>query len=534
MSNKPTPGDNKPADKEPSNKANKSDSIIENADKKPTDSKPAASAAKPGNKDASVDKSTKNAPVAVKPAARSNNNQPSSSGSSVAVVAALISTITAGGAFFLWKELTTVQHTVANTIGIEQSDLDKLKLSLEQTITSSTGQTTTQLQNSVAETKGSLEKQIAESTSKAESQTTSVQNEAKESISSIETALVETNASLEQSRSEVENIITTTKGEIKEELTQAVTATNTEIASTKQELTEVKGSFGELRQEVTGSFGELRQEVSDRLKSAEQAQASLHATVQESQTELKNAISRNRTDWAVAEVEHILRLANEQIQLEQNTVKAITTLRTADQRLKSLTEPALVKVREALEQEIASLAKVDVLDIPGIASTLGQLSSDAQELKTIGSAADATPTEAKSAEEEVDTTAEIVADNSLQAIKGFATAAFEGFGSLVVIKKDDKAFAPVIPPSQAFFVRQNLQLKLETARIALLKQDNATFHDTINTAISWTEQYFNADAPTTQKFINDLTSLTSLNLTPALPDISGSLKALQEVQPDLL
>jgi uroporphyrin-3 C-methyltransferase len=472
-------------------------------------------------------KANKNMPVAVKPApkAEATTQTASSSSSSVAIIAALVSIVTAGGAFFLWKEVSTVQQTVASTVGLDQSDLDKLQKSLEQSITTTSGKTAAELKTTVAETKGLLEKQIADSTSQVASQTTAVKNETQESLSSIQNNIVETQSKVQQTRTEVENMITSTKGEIQQELNQAISTTTNEIATTKQELAEVKGSFGE-----------LRQQVSERLKSAEDAQASLHAAVQESQMELKHAVSRNKTDWAVAEVEHILRLANEQIQIESNVPNAITTLRTADQRLKSISDPALIKVREAIELEIASLSQVSVPDVTGVALTLGRLSSEVEKLQTIGSASrakESAPAETSKGEEDISTTAEIVANNSLKAVAGFATAAWEGFAGGLVIKNNDKTVVPVIPPRQAFFVKQNLQLKLETARLALLQKDNATFHDAIKTAISWTGQYFSEDAPTTQKFIDELSALDNLNVAPSLPDISGSLKALKEVQPNL-
>ena len=477
------------------------------------------------------DSSSENVPAVINNDSAPTTSEKASSGSSVAIIAALVSIVTAGGAFFLWKEVSTVQQTVASSVGVEPSDLDKLQKTLEQSIANTTDKTAAELKTTVAETKNQLEKQITDGNSKVATQTTSVRDEAKESISSVESDLAATKASIEQNRTEVESIITSTKGEIQENINQAISSTQTEISSTKEALAEVQGSFSE-----------LRQQVSERLKTTEEAQANLETAVNESQTELRHALKRNKVDWAVAEVEHILRLANEQVQLEQNVVKAITTLRTADQRLKSLAEePSLIKVREALEQDIASLSQVNVPDITGAALTLSRLSSDAQKLRTIditkkdkvAATPSAEETVATEEAEDIETAAEIIAQNSWTAVKGFATAALEGVGGLPVISKDGEDVAPVIPPKQAFFVRQNLQLKLENARLALLRQDNATFQDTIKTAVSWTESYFSAESSDTQKFIEDLSALGSLNLAPELPDISGSLKALQAAQPNL-
>ena len=491
----------------------------------------------------------KNMPVAAKPKTTTTHNttqNASSGGSGVAIIATLISLATAGGGFYLWQELTAVQKTVATTIGIEQSDLDKLQSTLEKNIASSTDKTATELKSTVAATKDQLEKQIADSTAKASSQTDAVQSEAQASISSIEAALTETKASVQQTKTDVEGIISSTTTEIKDELNQAITSTNSEIASAKEELsqaitsanTEITSTNEELTS-VKGSFSDLQQQIEERLATAEEAQANMHAAVEKSQAELTDAISRNRVDWAIAEVEHILRLAHGQVQLEQDVAKAITTLRTADQRLQSIaeSEPTLTTVREAVEKDIASLSGVTLPDVSGTANTLGRLSNDVNKLQIyapVEKPAEKTAdnTEEASIEEEISTAAEIAANNSLLAVKGFATAAFEGIGGLVVVKKDEETVSPVVPPTQAFFVRQNLQLKLEGARLALLKQDNDTFHNTIKTAITWTEQYFYTDADSTKKFIDELTALGSLNIAPTLPDISGSLQALKDAQPN--
>lgn len=463
-------------------------------------------------------KSENNLPVPTnKPAANAAQSAPSSS-SSVAVLAVVLSLGAGGGALYLWNQLNTVKQTVVSTT---KSDIDNLQKTLEQSIASTTTQATTEMKSAVEQTKGQLEKQISDSTATVASQADAVKTETKQSITSFENTLAET-------KTQVETILTTTKSDIQKELEKAVTTTNTEIGSAKQEVAAVKTSFDE-----------LNQQVADRLQKAEEERASLKVSVETSQQELKDAISRNRTDWAVAEVEHILRLANEQVALEQNPAKAITTLRTADQRLKSLTDPALVKVREALDKDIASLSSVSAPDISGTAQTLAQLAGEIDKLQTIGATNKpvmkplSEVDKVEGTQEKINTTAEIVANNTLQAMKGFATAAYEGLGGMLVIKKDDKTIAPVIPPSQAFFVKQNLQLKLETARLALLKQDNETFHSAIKTAISWTEQYFSKDVPATQSFIDGLSALGSLNLAPELPDISGSLKALKEAQPNL-
>ncbi|TPW14724.1 MAG: uroporphyrin-III C-methyltransferase [Halothiobacillaceae bacterium] len=125
------------------------------------------------------------------------------------------------------------------------------------------------------------------------------------------------------------------------------------------------------------------------------------------------------------------------------------------------------------------------------------------------------------------------ANTSLQALKGFATAAVNGLSNFVSVKQDGKIAAALLPPNQTYYLQQNLQLKLEAARLALLQQDNETFQAVLEAALAWTQQYFNPDADSTRQFTAELTRLKTLNVSPALPDISESLKVLREVQPNL-
>ncbi|TPW14726.1 MAG: hypothetical protein FD130_1317, partial [Halothiobacillaceae bacterium] len=81
---------------------------------------------------------------------------PSGSGSSMAVVAAMISAVAAGGVFYLWKEVSTVQNTVAtrSNSGVDQGQLDTLQKTLDQTFQASVTKSAAELTAVINETRG--------------------------------------------------------------------------------------------------------------------------------------------------------------------------------------------------------------------------------------------------------------------------------------------------------------------------------------------------------------------------------------------
>jgi uroporphyrin-3 C-methyltransferase len=91
----------------------------------------------------------------------------------------------------------------------------------------------------------------------------------------------------------------------------------------------------------------------------------------------------------------------------------------------------------------------------------------------------------------------------------------------------------MLPPEQRYFLIQNLQLKLENAKAALMGQDMILYRDSLNGALAWVDEYFLADDPGVAGFKGQLQDLVARNIAPQLPDISTSLRVLQEKRQQL-
>jgi uroporphyrin-3 C-methyltransferase len=102
--------------------------------------------------------------------------------------------------------------------------------------------------------------------------------------------------------------------------------------------------------------------------------------------------------------------------------------------------------------------------------------------------------------------------------------------SLVRVEVADRPAAPLVPPPQQYYLRENLRLRLLTARIALLSHDDDGFRSDVTAANAWVKQYFDTRAKPVQAASATLTQLAATPMPTNLPDIAASLTAIRTVR----
>ncbi|MBA4381052.1 MAG: hypothetical protein C0406_00660, partial [Sideroxydans sp.] len=99
--------------------------------------------------------------------------------------------------------------------------------------------------------------------------------------------------------------------------------------------------------------------------------------------------------------------------------------------------------------------------------------------------------------------------------------------SLVRIENTEQAEMPLLSPTQTFFLRENLKLRLISARLALLSHDEASFQRELSSAQAWVNRYFDSKSKDATQALASLQKLTATHITLNVPDISGSLEAVR-------
>ena len=224
--------------------------------------------------------------------------------------------------------------------------------------------------------------------------------------------------------------------------------------------------------------------------------------------EIRSTLARSHDYTVATEAEYLMRIALHRLQLEHDITSATAALEEADRRLQQIDDPILFETRRQLINEITALKLIPHADITGASATLRNLENQIDQL-VLPASKHASPDTAQSARDE-----------------SFWNTAWRELKSLIVIRRTDQTTPPLAQPEQHFFLRHNLRLTLETAQLALLRRDNLAFHSNVSIARNWLTRYFEQNT-TTQLAQESLVKLEKINLTPALPDTTGSLKALQ-------
>jgi len=186
---------------------------------------------------------------------------------------------------------------------------------------------------------------------------------------------------------------------------------------------------------------------------------------------LQKQVGKNKRQWLIAEAEYLTRLANTRLRLVGDVDTAIIALQAADQRLKENGDPSTFTVREQLAKEIHALNSVTLPDIVGISSQLLALESALSHLPI----SDPQAGRAQAAEIGKGEPSPMP-ENIQQTLND----AWQNFSKLIVVRRHDKPLAAMMTPEQVELIRKNLALKLEAARLALIRGDEALYTASID------------------------------------------------------
>ncbi len=230
----------------------------------------------------------------------------------------------------------------------------------------------------------------------------------------------------------------------------------------------------------------------------------------------------SRKDWLLAEVEYLLRLANQRVLMEQTADGALKLLKSADLILKETDDVSIYEVRKALAADIAALESVPRLDTEGAFLQLGALNTQVDHLSLVPIT---NKSELPALLEQI--TPDSVSESWTQGLKASLDGAMNKFEQLIVIQHRDEPVEPLLSPEQHFFLQQNLHLMLEQAQLALLQRKQNAYDSALGKAENWIDTYFDPQDATTNALLRGIAELKLLQVSPEVPDISGSLNTLK-------
>lgn len=298
---------------------------------------------------------------------------------------------------------------------------------------------------------------------------------------------------------------------------------------------------------VNAETAALARDVADQSKELQIKVGVLESRQSEAQSQqvaleqLYKDLSQNRDEWALSEIEQVLATASQQLQLAGNVQGALIALQNADRAVSSSNAPQFLTIRRAIAADIDKLKALPAVDLAGVALRLDNVIVQVETLPMLADEKpllpvapvrttrrlEAAAATAKAATPAVPPESLGVGQRLLQTWSMWSQEMWDDVRQLIRVRSVDDPEALMLSPSESFFVRENLKLRLLNARLALLSRNEATFRDDLATAQTMLAKYFDTRARTTQSAQAALRQVQANDLTIELPTLAESLGAVR-------
>lgn len=256
--------------------------------------------------------------------------------------------------------------------------------------------------------------------------------------------------------------------------------------------------------------------------------------------QLYQDLSKSRDEWALAEIEQVLATASQQLQLAGNVQGALIALQNSDARLAKSEKTQFIAVRRAIAKDVEMLKALPQLDLTGLVLRLDSVIAQVDNIPLWSDEKPpvvATPPKAplrvlprvSKAKEEKEAS---VTENSFSAQlqdrwQSFSSEMWTELKQLVRVRNVESPDALLLSPSQAYFAKENLKLRLLNARLALLSRNEGAFRSDMISAQDLISKYFDVRSKQTQTAQALLKQIQSNNLSIEMPALTESLNSVR-------
>jgi len=271
------------------------------------------------------------------------------------------------------------------------------------------------------------------------------------------------------------------------------------LKSVESKLEDLQGQSGQDQASMSAVQGSVRS-LEQRLSATESGLLSVAASSQNSSMELD-----------IAEIDYLLRVASERLQLFSDPSAADLALQAADILIEAMDDPMFLSVRQRIATSRQALASVPRVDRVQLSARLSDMQSMIPSLPFRG-------------EVEVQR-APVLADNA-----GWWESFKHTLSSLVTVRRRVPDDQSLLSLEDKDYLRQGLWLQLESARLALMRNDSGAYTDSLGRVETTVEQFFHNGSSSVQALLLDMAALKQVNIAPEMPDISAPWTQLRQLR----
>lgn len=293
---------------------------------------------------------------------------------------------------------------------------------------------------------------------------------------------------------------------------------STELQSAQnQHVTTQKSVLNELQSQL-----QAQQNQSNQLLALQESNKQKFAMMAHELKQLSENSKGNEQTWKLQKTAYLLSMAQLTLHWEREPAPAIDLLSAADTLLKSLDSPLFIGVRQTINNEIIALKALPKLDTVGL---LNELNGLGQQIEPLPLKKPTTPDNAT----EINLSQNSNPDASLPAWKKGLNASLDALSKLIIIRKHQQPYTPLLSQEDKNVVIHQIQLNLRQAQWAVLNQSTELFQLSMNDIEQTLHTYFDDNADNTKSVLAMLDALKDKNISQKLPSIERSYEQIMDI-----
>ncbi|MEX4439102.1 uroporphyrinogen-III C-methyltransferase [Haemophilus influenzae] len=304
----------------------------------------------------------------------------------------------------------------------------------------------------------------------------------------------------QQQMAKIQQKLTALENQTGADLSSNNTNNNKRLTQLEQGLKTAQENIAQLEQLIVSKTGEI---------------ASL-------QTQMKQinqlTIAQQPSDWLFSEADFLLNNALRKLVLDNDVDTAVSLLKLADETLVKVNNSQANEIRSAINQDLKQLLSLSSVDQNAIMQKLSQLANTVDELQALNVNFDETS-------KNNDKLSNNITDWQ-QNIEKSATSFLNHF--IRISPKQNSNKKELLAPNQDIYLRENIRLRLQLAIMAVPRQQNELYKQSLEAVSSWVRSYFDTNAEVTQNFLKLVDGLTDTSIYVDVPEQLKSLTLLDK------
>ena len=297
-----------------------------------------------------------------------------------------------------------------------------------------------------------------------------------------------------------------------------------QVAEIQQKLTALESQSGVAvsapMSDNSGQVTQLEQGLKtaqDKVEQLEQLVAGKTSEIATLQAQVKQvsqlAGAQQPSDWLFSEADFLLNNALRKLVLDNDVDTAISLLKLADETLVKVNNSQANAIRTAINQDLKQLLSLSSVDQNAVMQKLSQLANTVDELQALNVNFDEAPEKSGKLSDDI-------ADWQ-QNVEKSATSFLNHFIRISPKQSADKK--ELLAPNQDIYLRENIRLRLQLAIMAVPRQQDELYKQSLDAVASWVRSYFDTNAEVTQNFLKSVDELADSSI---YVDVPGQLQSL--------